>query len=228
MLKKFIVLAGIMMFGLGAFAQKPKPMNLTTFDRETFHFGYSVGINWMGLTTFVDNDMTVAVKQNPGININLITNLRLGKYLDLRFLPGIQFGQRDMSIVNSVGGTSWDARIESVYMDLPFLLKYRAMRVNNFAPYLIAGVNPRIDLTGGEIENWKPVQRLVKPFDVFPELGVGIDFYLDKVKVATELKFAVGMLNVYNPPPEEPEYDLFRLSMDRMLSRMVILSIHVE
>ncbi len=203
-------------------------MNLTTFDRETFHFGYSVGINGMGFTTFPATGMQIDVKQNPGININMVSSMRLAKYLDLRFLPGIQFGQRDITITNTLTQEVWDARIESVYLDFPFLLKYRSMRVNNYAPYLIAGINPRVDLTGGEIENWKPVQRLVKAFDVFPELGIGLDFYLDKVKVATELKFAVGLLNIYNIPPNEPEYALFSGALDRMLSKMVILSVHVE
>ena len=212
-----------------AHAQRSKPMNLTTVDREQFHFGYSVGVNMMSFTTIPARDsIMINTKQHPGININLITNLRLGKYLDLRFLPGIQFSQRDINITDSISLNKWDANIESVYMDLPFLLKYRAKRVNNYAPYLVVGINPRVDLTGGELENWKPVHRLVKAFDIFPELGLGIDFYLDKVKVAAELKFSVGLLNIYNPPPDDPDYELFGRAMDRMLSRMIILAVHVE
>ena len=231
MFKKVTIFAVLCLLGLSLQAQKSKPMNLTTFDREQFHFGYSVGLNTMGFTTIpinVNDSMMVTTKTNPGININLVTNFRLGNFLDLRVLPGIQFSQRDLHISDSIGGGEWDARIESVYLDFPILLKYRAQRVNNFAPYVVGGVSPRFDLTGGEIENWKPVQRLVKTFDVFPELGVGIDFYLDKVKVSTELKFSIGMLNIYNSPPDEPEYDLFDRAMDRMLSKMIIFAVHIE
>ena len=33
-------------------------------------------------------------KLNPGINIQIVTDLRPAKYLDIRFLPGVSFGQR--------------------------------------------------------------------------------------------------------------------------------------
>jgi len=227
----------ILIIGGHVIAQKPKVRNLPTVDQQQFHFGYSVGINTMGFTLIPATDsMLLNQKMNPGININLITNFRLGKYLDLRVLPGIQFGQRDLAISvfdkviadTLIVKQEWDARIESVYIDLPILLKYRAHRVNNFAPYIVAGVNPRFDLTGGEIENWKPVKRLIKPFDFYPELGVGTDFYLSMVKIALELKFSIGMLNGYNDPGDSVEYELFANGIERMASRMMIMSIHIE
>lgn len=226
-MRKIIFVNFLLLIGLSVFGQKSKPMNLTGFDAREAHMGYSVGINWMNFTTIPADSMMIDVNQNPGININLVGSIRLTKYLDLRVLPGIQFGQRDIRISDSTTLEVWDAKIESVYVDLPILLKYRSKRVNNYAPYLIAGLNPRFDLTGGEIEDWKPAQRLVKTFDLFAELGTGIDFYLANVKMAVELKFSVGMRNVFNPPPPEPEYELFGRAIDTMLSRMFILSIHI-
>ncbi len=208
------------------FCQTPKPPNLVLLDYQQFHFGYSVGINKIGFTLIPRDSFDVSLVENPGININLITKYRLGKNFDIRFLPGIQFAQRDLTIGKGSSTKTW--KIESVYVDLPVLLKYRADRVNNFAPYLIAGVCPRFDLTGGEIQNWRPVQRLVKVFDFYPELGVGVDFYLQQVKVSTELKFSVGMLNIFRDPGVDPEYILYAQGVEKILSRMVIFSVHVE
>jgi len=219
--KLLIVL--LMGFSISVYSQKAKPPNLVLFDYQQFHFGYSVGINYMGFTALPIDDYTINLKQYPGLNINLVTNYRLNKNLDIRFLPGIQFSQRDLSINSS---EPW--KIESVYIDLPIDLKYRADRINNYAPYLIAGIAPRIDLTGGEIQNWRAVQRLLKPFDIYPELGFGFDFYLQEVKLAAELKFSVGLLNIYQNPGTDPAYQLFAQGVDRILSRMVILAIHVE
>lgn len=210
--------------------QRSLPKNLPSFDKKLFRFGYSVGVNWMGFTldpTYRDS-FQLDFRDHPGININLITSLNLTKYLDLRFMPGIQFSQRDLKIIQKDSLSSWDAKVESVYFELPFMLKYRSERVNNYAPYLIAGIAPKFDLTGGEIENWKPVKRLVRAFDLFPELGVGIDFYTPKVRVATELKFSVGLLNVYELPGEDKEYFLFSGGVGRMMSKMVILSVQVQ
>ena len=145
-------------------------------------------------------------------------------------LPGIQFGQRDVGIEDSLSKVN--IKIESVFVDLPVLIKYRADRVNNYAPYLIAGINPRAELLGSELKEWKRSQRLIKALDIYPELGVGIDFYLEKVKVAAELKFSVGMLNIYrelNPDdPATANYALYAKGISTILSRMVIFSIHVE
>lgn len=226
-MRKILFATILLLFGFSVFGQKSKPMNLPTFDYREAHLGYSVGINWMNFTMMPADSIMLGVKQNPGININLVTSIRLTKYLDLRILPGIQFGQRDLTITDSTTLETWDAKIESVFIDLPILLKYRSQRVNNYAPYLIVGINPRIDLTGGEIEDWKPAQRLIKAFDISPEIGVGIDFYLANVKMATELKFSIGLRNIFYAPPEEPEYDLFGRAINSMLSRMFILSIHI-
>lgn len=149
-MRKVILILVVFILNVGAFAQKSKPMNLPIFDSNPAHLGYSVGINWMGFTTVPTDSVMISTRQNPGININLVTSIRLAKYLDLRILPGIQFGQRDIHITDSVSSEEFDAKVESVFIDLPILLKYRSKRVNNYAPYLIAGVNPRFDLTGGE------------------------------------------------------------------------------
>lgn len=218
-----------LLFGLtiGTFAQTSRPKNLPIFDAMPAHLGYSVGVNVMSFLYQEKDGNAVAVKQNPGININLITSVRLAKYLDFRAMPGIMFGQRDVSVTSTFG--TWEAPIESVFIDLPLLLKYRSERVNNFAPYLIAGVNPRVDLTGGEItDGWKRAARIVDAFDVYPELGVGLDFYLEKVKVSTELKFSIGMLNVYKPAEDVTEYQVYNNAFERISSNMVILSFHIE
>jgi hypothetical protein len=211
--------------------QRSVPKNIPAFDNQKFRFGYSIGVNWMSFTmdeTYRDT-FQLDLQQHPGINVNLITSLRLRKFLDLRCTPGIQFSQRDIKVTRKDSIPEvWGAKIESVYFEMPFLLKYRAERVNNYAPFLVAGIAPKLDLTGGEIENWKPVKRLVSAFDVFPELGVGVDFYTQKVKVAMELKFSVGILNVFKDPGEDQEYDLYNSGVDRLMSKMVILSVQIQ
>lgn len=223
-MKQGITLIFVFFVVLALRGQESRPRNLPVFDSQPAHLGYSVGINFMNFLH--DGGDGVTIRQNPGINLNLITSVRLSRYLYFRALPGIMFGQRDVGIKTVAG--EWDAKIESVYIDLPLLVKYRSERVNNYAPYLIAGVNPRFDLIGGEIIDWKPAHKLVQTFDVFPELGFGIDFYLAKVKLATELKFSVGMLNIFLPADDELEYALYNNAFNRISSNMVILSFHIE
>ena len=85
-------------------AQKPIPMNLPKLDQQVAHFGYSLGLNTMDFNirpsaNFLpgfDTVMAVEVGRFVGFNINIISNLRIGEYFDLRFLPGLIFGQRNL------------------------------------------------------------------------------------------------------------------------------------
>lgn len=225
--QKGIILGILMVFSLPVLAQKSKPKNMVMADFQKFHFGYSVGLNTFSFTILPKDGYKVDLVTNPGININLITDYRLGKYLDIRFVPGIQFAQRDLTIRNRSTLETKTWKIESVFVDMPILLKYRSVRVNNFAPYLIVGVNPRFDLTRAEIVGWQPATPMLKSFDFYPELGVGVDFYLSMVKVAMELKFAVGMLDIFLNPAD-PIFNLYVSGIDKIYSRMVVLSFHVE
>lgn len=226
-IKKGILLGILLALTLPAITQKSKPKNMVMADFQKFHFGYSIGFNSAGFVVLPKDGYRVSLIQNPGININLITDYRLNQFLDVRFLPGIQFAQRDLTIENRVTGVNKTWRIESVFVDMPLILKYRSVRVNNFAPYLIVGINPRFDLTRAEIVGWKPATPMLKSFDFYPELGVGVDFYLSMVKVAIELKFAVGMLDIFMTPAD-PIFDLYVSGIDKMYSRMVVLAFHVE
>lgn len=213
---------------LPVLSQKQKPRNLVTFDYKPFHFGYSVGVSPINFYLKPqDNNSLVKVRSGIIINLNLITNLRIRNNLDLRFLPGIQFASRSIEIEDRHTNDLLKFSIEGVFIDLPVLIKYRSDRVNNYAPYLIAGVNPRIDLLGSDLEEFQISARLSKAFDVYPELGFGIDFYLQKVKIATELKFSVGLLDVHLTVTKK-DYTFYNQRLSSMFSRMVIFAIHVE
>jgi hypothetical protein len=236
--QKGFILGILLTLSLPALSQKSVPKNMVMADYQKFHFGYSVGTNTAGFVIIPKDGYSLDLNRNPrkinkytfnpGININLITDYRLGKFLDIRFLPGIQFAQRDLTVINKLTAETRTWPIESIYVDLPVLLKYRAQRVNNYAPYLIAGVNPRVDLLGAYIPpNLGKATRLLRPFDIYPELGVGVDFYLSMAKVAVELKFSVGMLNIFFPEAD-PEFNLYVAGVNEIYSRMVILVFHVE
>lgn len=225
--RKGIILIILLVISLPALSQNSKPKNMVMADYQKFHFGYSIGFNTTGFTITPNEGYLVELVKNPGININLITDYRIGKYLDLRFLPGIQFGQRDLTVTNTLTRATKTWKIESIFIDLPISLKYRSVRINNYAPYLIAGISPRFDLTRAEVVGWQASTPMLKTFDFYPELGVGFDFYLSMVKVAVELKFAVGMRDIfYNP--EKPEFELYTSGISRIYSRMFVLAFHVE
>ena len=86
-----------------SFAQKPKPKNESWYDEKILHFGFSLGFNAMDFNITpsmahmkVDSLYPEVSHINPGINIQVVTDLRPANYFDIRFLPGVSFGQRNI------------------------------------------------------------------------------------------------------------------------------------
>ena len=119
-------------------------------------------------------------------------------------------------------------KIESTYIDLPLILKYKATRINNIRPYVLGGFNIRNDMARNkEFNEDEKIYIKLKPFDIFYEIGVGVDFYLAYFKFSTEIKYSVGTLNVVSPQASD-DYPEFANSIDRLNSRMFMVSLHFE
>lgn len=216
------------------FAQRQIPMNLPKLDNQTAHFGYSLGLNTMDFVirpsdTFLpsfDSIYAVEVGRFVGFNINMISNLRLATYLDVRFLPGLTFGQRniDYKYIKNGEYRRHTMMIESTFLDFPLLLKYRAHRINNFRPFLVGGVNPRIDLASQKKIKPEDMPKIrLRRFDAYYELGVGLDFFLEYFMFGIELKSSWGLFNMV--AYDDTEYSQY---FKKLNSHMMILSFHFE
>jgi hypothetical protein len=236
----YIAFAGLFfLFHIDSFSQKEKPKNDSWYDDKLLHFGFSLGLNLMDFNitpsqTALETDgyyPEVSIL-NPGINIQIVTDLRPGRHFDLRFLPGVSFGQRNVryydyntdppEILNE------SQRIESSFLEFPLLLKYKGARLNNVRPYVIGGFNYRYDLAGKKIyDDEKPVYIRLKRSDLYYELGAGFDFYLPYFKFSIEIKMSNGMRDiiVHEPAPGYPQYVN---AIEKMKSQIWIIAFHFE
>lgn len=170
---------------------------------------------------------------DPGFQVTIISDLRLNYYFNLRFLPGISFGQRRISyykidsLLNNKG-IERTIKVESSFLEFPFHLKYRSIRLNNYRPYLIGGFNFRYDMAARkEYNEDENIFVRLKPADLYIEGGFGIDYYLPYFKFAPEIKVGLGLMNVRAREPSEfaPEYVR---SMHKIRSYVVMLNFHFE
>ncbi len=231
-MKKSILIIAFFIPSLLLSAQVKRPRNIPGYDYKKLHFGFTVGLNTMdfGIKRSLGNELIPdETMVEPGFQVSIVSDLRLTDNLNLRFLPGISFGQRRLSFYNSNDSTlDTEMKIESSFLDFPLLLKYRAKRLNNIRPYLIGGINYRYDMAAkkGFDENSNVYIRL-KPSDIYFEMGFGMDYYLTFFKFSTELKLGVGMLNMLVDQPEQghPKYVN---AIDRLNSYLVMLCFHFE
>ncbi|MGA2407489.1 MAG: porin family protein [Bacteroidales bacterium] len=232
----YIILIFIFLLNqLNLSGQKQKPKNESWYDEKLLHFGFSLGFNTMDFDItpsqkyYQINSLYPEVsKLNPGINIQIVTDLRPANHLDIRFLPGVSFGQRVIMYYKNSTLVNNQQRLESSFLEFPLLLKYKGDRLNNVRPYVIGGFNFRYDLAGKkEFDDAKPIYIRIKRPDLYYELGAGVDFYLVYFKLSVELKMSNGLGDVLIKEAAlgHPEYEN---AIEKMKSQIWILAFHFE
>lgn len=209
------------------------------YDEQLFHFGFLLGINTMNFTMKTDNlglpgDSLFGInhKMNPGFSVGVVTNLRLARYLDLRFIPTFSLGQRDLIYTYQRPSDPEMVQekkiIESIFVELPLDFKWKAKRLVNSRPYVLAGVKYTADLASltkrqREVAEEEYEMKLNK-HDVGLNVGVGWEFYLPfNNKIALELKMYFGMLDLLIR-----ENNIYTDRIERMTSKMFQFNITFE
>ncbi|MDX9695685.1 MAG: porin family protein [Bacteroidales bacterium] len=221
-----------------SWAQKEFAYNYQEIDFKVLHFGFTVGFNTMdfGITPSmkVNGTDTLIPELNnlsPGFHVGVVSSLRLSDQFDFRFLPGITLGQRNVLFYNKIDGLNVfdkEMSIESTFIDLPFLIKYKADRIKNHRPYLIGGVNIRNDMARNkEFNEDEQIYIKLKPFDIYYEVGFGLDFYMTFFKLSAELKYSVGTRDVVSSDASQ-DYPEYANSIDSFKSRLLMFSLHFE
>lgn len=232
------------MVHLNSFGQKQKPKNDSWYDDKPLHFGFTLGLNLMDFNITpakIQTDSNYLLPEvsilNPGINIQIVTNLKLKKHLDLRFLPGVSFGQRNIRYYKDADPDpeitrmeiyNESQRLESSFLEFPFLIKYKGDRLNNIRPYLVGGLNYRYDLAGKkEYDDEKPIYLRLRRSDLYYEAGAGLDFYLPYFKLSVEIKMSNGIRDVIVHEPATGHAEFIN-AIDKVKSQLWILSFHFE
>lgn len=237
MRKLFKILPLLILLPVLLSAQKSKVWNKPLYDAYPYHFGFSFSTGVLDFSVAhdiqfnqFDSVYSVEGSAKPIFGASIVGVLKLNENLDLRFLPGLSFGQRDLKYLykytegEDTVFTSHTMKIESTHLQFPLLIKYRSTRENNYRPYIIAGTNYTIDLASQKKikESEKPKIRL-KRHDILLEAGFGVDYYLPFFKFSTELKFSYGLLNMVNYDQTE-----FTRAYESLGTKMVTFSIYFE
>lgn len=220
------------------FAQKSKPWHKPLYDALPYHYGFAFSGGVLDFSVsnsaiFNDLDSVYSVEGHtkPLFGASMVGNLRLNENWDLRFIPGLYFGQRNLDylVLDNVTGNdstfkSHTMKIESTLLQFPVLVKYRSVRENNYRPYVVFGANYAIDLAARKKikEEEKPKIRLNR-HDIFLEMGFGVDYYLPYFKLSTEIRFSYGLLNIVNYDSSQ-----YTTALDRLGSKMVTFIVYFE
>ncbi|MBQ2488795.1 MAG: outer membrane beta-barrel protein, partial [Bacteroidales bacterium] len=121
--------------------------NLPSYDFKRLHFGFLLGINnadfahksVSNLNPF-DSIMVIGSTPSAGFDVGIVTDLRMGNYFNLRFIPQISLIDRTVDYHVQIKGldmTETHKKIESVNLDLPLLIKMKSSRMHNCRVYVV-------------------------------------------------------------------------------------------
>lgn len=249
-MKKTIIIIFLLLLNCNThiLAQEKKVQNRPYLDLRRLHYGFLFGtqlqdleLNNVGPQMITLEDGTQTEKKivadvdnwNPGFTVGVLAELKINNYLALRIIPSMHFGSRHIKFINNTdlteGGnpTITTQNLKTTYMSIPLDLKYSAERFNNYRPYLMAGINEMINLTGQDQEYIQ-----LKRMDTYLEVGLGCDFYLPFFKLIPELKFCYGLSNCLDNNHANKLTDVnkrvYTQSVDKAHSKMIVLSFYFE
>lgn len=228
-----LILLGVLLLQ-PAKAQKVKILNMAEHDQKPYYFGISFGFNTSSYRIrysqqFVEQDNYKSIQPSfgPGFNLGLMGNLRLTSFIDLRFVPTLAFAEKKMGIVSPdiLGNDSTSNRtVESIYMHLPFQLKFKSDRIGNFRFYGLTGVKLDYDMAANARSRRKDEFLKVTAIDYGYELGVGFEFYYPNFIFSPEIKLSQGLGNQLFNDGKIPLGN----AIDVLSTRMIVISIHLE
>lgn len=231
-------------------APRDKLYNRPYADQKLIHLGFSVGAHFQDLSFthngFVSPDGQRWVAEvpsfSPGFCVNVMGDLRLHKYLNLRVSPGMYFGSKTVKMIdyNAVPGqtpgdpedenylpTSATQDIKSAYVVVPLDLKISGDRLGNTRPYVTAGAMASFDVSKKRSD-----YLMFNPADVYLTVGLGCDFYLPFFKFIPEIKFCFGLTDIlrHSRPDLDLDPNTFKMtqSLSKVKSNMVVINFYFE
>ena len=213
---------------------QPRDLNLYDHDSKPYYFGITLGANLARFQTelhprFLQYDSVFVAEpaNSGGMTLGLHATGRLSNRFQVRFNPQLMFIER--SILYKLkypenNTTSVTKKVESVTVSFPVQIKFQSDRIGNFRVYMMAGFKGEIDLASNA--RAKRAEDLVKinKYDYGPELGLGFSFFFESFILSPEIKISNGLSNIHS----RDENLKFSNVFDKIFSRMIVLSIHIE
>lgn len=178
-------------------------------------------------------DSLLSVESNPqlGFNIGIVSTLKLGNLWDLRFIPTLSFGERDLTYTIHHPSINYNGvitkKVESIFMDFPLLVKLKSNRIgDNTRAYVIAGGKVSIDMASqskNKSENPEDINIKLFRNDYMLVGGVGFDFYMEYFKLAAEISMSYGFKDQL-----VHENNMFASSIERLNSKIFQFSLTFE
>ncbi len=203
-----ICLVAIWMLGAELKAQR-----FHAFDKRKFNLGFTMGMNigrynMTSFTNLIDPESNSLLKRvnmyaKPGFNIGLITSFKIMNNMDFRFTPSVSLEQRDFDFIIESKIDGMDSintkKIESSYLNLPFVIKFKSNFYKAYRVYVQFGIQYSINMASTKKVKNDPDLLKTESTDICFVSSFGIDLYGERLKLNPEIRYSMGLTNIYVP-----------------------------
>lgn len=201
-MKKLIVFL-FFAFVLNGYAQNSKNIfsrdpiiNLENFQQKKIYYGFYLGFNSYDFKIdYKSETPDILIKKTTGFNVGIIGDLKLQKYINLRFEPGLYTTKRDLYYPNFTDSNDALREVNSTYIHFPLLLKFSSLRTGNIRPYGLGGISSTLNLASNsklKDDNFQQLFR-VKSWTTNYELGFGIDIFSEYFIFSPSIRGVFGI-----------------------------------
>lgn len=223
---KALIAACLLFFPLFSQAQ----LNYMEYLNRKLYFGIMLGFNSSNFKIthseefiYDDSVHTVSSSRGPGFNLGIISNLRLSKYFDLRLIPTLSFGGKELNYELINDGVA-NKPIESISIEFPLEVRFKSQPIKDIRIYVLTGMKYSVDLASNAKARRADDQVKVGRHDLAYELGFGVQFFFPLFIFSPEVKVANGFINIHS----RNEALIYSRAIDKLFSRAIIFSIHFE
>ena len=206
--------------------------NFLGFEQKPYFFGITLGYNTARYDVFYsknfilnDSIRTAQSAPGPGFNLGIVSNLKVGDYFDFRFLPTLSFAERNIEYTSPKDvRLPYDRRVESVFVEFPFHVRYKSAPYNDKRVFVIAGVKYAFDVASDSRARQANELVKVSETDFTIEYGAGVQFFMPYFIFSPEFKISRGIGNVliYDNNLEQSTV------LEKLKSRAFTVSLHFE
>ena len=231
---QILIAALLVCCSVSGFAQYNKGNhNFREFNDKAYYFGLTFGYNQSSFQVahsrkFILND-SFNITQGlggPGLNVSMVTNMKLGEYFDFRFLPGFSFVGRKFYYLSAEDEVETTRDIESVLIQAPFQVRFKSDPFHDMRVFVLAGAKYTYDVASNARIRKEQANRIIRisPHDFALEVGAGMQFFFPFFIFSPEIKYSHGIGNVliYNSKLAQTTV------LEKVLSRTFTISFHFE
>lgn len=213
-------------------ARAQTQMNMLEHDAKPYYFGITLAANQSYFKLehspaflATDSIMVAEPLKTMGFNLGLLANARLSEHFDLRFNPQLIFASKNLYYRDTYPKPDdVEKKIESILLSFPLQIKFKSDRIGNMRVYTIAGLKYDYDLASAARLRRAEDLVKIKKSDYGYEVGAGFEFYFESFIFAPEFKISNGFGNVHVKDPNLRYSNV----VDKLQSRMIVFSIHLE